>query len=122
MNEAEAIKVLIVNEHGQYLAGTASHWEFTEDRLRARVFDYHNDQVTEQLQLVRKVYGIIWIAVKLEPSETHEFCDRCGTRMTALQAVFDGTEFLCQECQPAPNVARVGDKIVAAQPGKKTDG
>ena len=97
MNDADAIKVLIVNEHGQYLAGTASHWEFTDDRLRARVFDFH--QVTEQLGLVRKIYGTIWIAVKLDPTETYEFCDRCGARMTAFQAVFDGVEFLCRACQ-----------------------
>jgi hypothetical protein len=104
MNDADAIKVLIVNEYGQYLSGTASHWEFTEERLRARVFDYHNDHVTEQLQLVRKVYGSIWIAVKLDPQETYEFCDRCGTRMTAMHAVFDGTEFLCRECKAGSRV------------------
>jgi hypothetical protein len=111
MNDADATKVLIVNEHGQYLAGTASYWEFTEDRLRARVFDFHKDEVTEQLQLVRKVYGTIWIAVKLDPKETYEFCDRCGTRMTALHAVFDGALFLCRECRanansPAPILAK----------------
>lgn len=102
MNDADAIKVLILNEHGQYLAGTASHWEFTEDRTRARVFDYQKDHVTEQLRLVRRVYGTIWIAVKLDPRETYEFCDRCGTRMTALHAVFDGREFLCRECKLGP--------------------
>jgi hypothetical protein len=98
MNDADGIKVLIVNEHGQYLAGTAMHWEFTEDRTRARVFDYQKDHVPEQLRLVRRVYGTIWIAVKLDPQETFEFCDRCGTRMTAQHAVFDGRQFLCREC------------------------
>lgn len=119
MNDAKAIKVLVVNEHGQYLAGTASHWEFTEDRWRARVFDFHKDNVTEQLGLVRKTYGLIWIAVKLDPSETHELCDQCGTRMTALNAVFDGAQFLCRECgarAKAPASNQVADTRPAIQP------
>src|SRR5262245_27626798 len=116
MNDADAIKVLIVNEHGQYLAGTASHWDFTEDRIRARVFDFHKDEIPEQLALVRKIYGIIWTAVKLDPSQTNEFCDRCGTRMTALQAVFDGTEFLCRECQTSANPSTSNDNVANCRP------
>ena len=99
MQDLEVIKVLIVNEHGQYLSGTATHWEFTEERIRARVFDYHGDRVTEQLKLVQKIYGTVWIAVKLDPAETFEFCDRCGTRLMATQAIFDGTYFLCSQCR-----------------------
>ncbi len=98
MNDSEQIKVLIVNEHGQYLAGTATHWRFTEDRTRARVFDYSADRVQELLRLVRRAYGTVWAAVRLDPSETYEFCDRCGARMTALAAVFDGAQFLCRDC------------------------
>ena len=30
MNDREAVKVLIVNDDGQYLAGTATDWKFTE--------------------------------------------------------------------------------------------
>ena len=93
------IKVLIVNEDGQYLAGTATHWEFTEDRTRARVFDYAQDHVAEQLQLVRRAHRVIWIAVKLDPSEAYEFCDRCGARMTSTSAWFDGRMFLCPGCK-----------------------
>src|SRR5208337_149190 len=40
MNDREAVKVLIVNDDGQYLAGTATDWEFTDDRRQATVFDY----------------------------------------------------------------------------------
>ena len=109
MNDADALKVLIVNEHGQYLAGTASHWEFTEDRIRARVFDFQKDKVRDQLELVRKIYGLIWIAVKLDVSETHEFCDRCGARMTALEAVFDGAQFLCPACQIKANPTQAAE-------------
>lgn len=99
MNEPEAIKVLIVNEDGQYLAGTATEWEFTEERTRARVFDYADDHVASILKLVKNIYGTVWIAVKLDPSEAYEFCDRCGSRMSSLRAFFDGERFICPECR-----------------------
>jgi hypothetical protein len=99
MSRPEAIKVLIVNEEGQYLAGTAMHWEFTEDRSRARVFDYDTDRVPEQLDVVRRAHGMTWIAVKLDPRETYEFCDRCGTRILAVEAFFDSRQFLCPDCR-----------------------
>lgn len=99
MSGAEAMKVLIVNQDGQYLAGTAREWEFTEDRTRAKVFDYIQDHVAEQINLVRKVHGMIWIAVRLDPRETYEFCDRCGSRTLPANAYFDGKQFLCRDCQ-----------------------
>ena len=99
MNEPVAIKVLIVNEEGQYLAGTSTFWEFTEDRARARVSDYDADHVADQIQLVRKAHGTVWVAVKLDPSETYEFCDRCGARMNAWAAFFDGNQFFCRVCR-----------------------
>ncbi len=103
MNGPDGVKVLIVNEHGQYLAGTATHWEFTEDRNRARVFDYTRDQVPEQLRIVRRAHGTVWIAVKLDPREAYEFCDRCGTRNESWETFFDGSQFLCRGCL---NIAR----------------
>jgi hypothetical protein len=99
MNDAAVVKVLIVNEEGHYLAGTATHWEFTEDRTRARVFDYDRDHVAEQIRLVRKAHGTVWVAVRLDPSEAFEFCDWCGCRMTAWRAFFDGRQFLCPDCR-----------------------
>jgi hypothetical protein len=99
LDESEAIKVLIVNEDGQYLAGTAAHWEFTEDRGLAKVFDYSKDHVAEQIRLVRRVYGKVWVAVRLDPSEAYEFCDRCGGRMTSVEAFFDGSQIFCWECR-----------------------
>ena len=99
MTEPEAIKVLIVNEEGQYLAGTGRHWEFTEDRSRARVFDYLADHVMDQIQLVRNAHGMVWVAVRLDPSEAYEFCDRCGSRMVATKSFFTGKEFLCADCR-----------------------
>ena len=53
MNDREAVKVLIVNDDGQYLAGTATDWEFTDERSRATVFDYWSDHVAERIELVR---------------------------------------------------------------------
>ena len=48
-NDRETVKVLIVNDDGQYLAGTATNWEFTDDRSQARVFDYQEDRVAETI-------------------------------------------------------------------------
>lgn len=101
MDDIEKVKVLIVNEDGQYLSGTSMHWEFTDDRLRARVFDYDEDHVGAILGLIQRSHGTVWIAVKLDPSEACEFCDRCGARIEAPRAFFDGALFLCPGCRPA---------------------
>ncbi len=99
MNDGEAVKVLIVNDDGQYLAGTAFQWEFTDDRSKARVFDYEADRVAERIELVRKAQGRVWIAVRVDPREVYEHCDRCGRRMRALRTFFDGQQFLCVDCR-----------------------
>jgi hypothetical protein len=99
MNDGKVVKVLIVNDDGQYLAGTATHWEFTDDRSDGRVFDYVEDRVAETIELVRKAHGRAWKAVKLDPQEVDEFCDRCGCRIQALQIYFDGRRFLCANCK-----------------------
>lgn len=99
MNDRTSVKVLIVNDDGRYLTGTSTAWEFTEDRSKARVFDYVEDEVAEKIEMVRKVQGRVWIAVKLDPREIYEFCDRCGRRMLAAKAFFDGEQFLCGGCQ-----------------------
>ncbi len=99
MNDRDAVKVRIVNDDGLYLAGTAFEWEFTDDRSRARVFDYEADRVAERIELVRKVQGQIWIAVRVDPREVYEFCDRCGQRGRAWRTYFDGRQFLCADCR-----------------------
>ena len=99
MNDREAVKVLIVNDDGLYLAGTAFEWEFTDDRSKARVFDYHADHVADRIELVRKAHGQTWIAVRMDPREVLEFCDRCGCRMRAFKMYFDGRQFLCSDCR-----------------------
>ena len=101
MSEPETIKVLIVNDDGQYLTGTAFAWEFTDDRSKAKVFDYHRDHVAESIDLIRKAEGKVWIAVRLDPREVYEFCDRCGCRQRAFKVFYDGRQFLCGECKEA---------------------
>jgi hypothetical protein len=101
MNEPGTVKVLIVNEDGQYLSGTATAWGFTNERSEARVFDYWQDHVPEMLALVKNAHAKVWIAVKLDACESDEFCDRCGSRMAAPAAFFNGREFLCGACRQA---------------------
>jgi hypothetical protein len=99
MNDHEAVKVLIVNDDGQYLSGTAFQWEFTDDRSKARVFDYEADRVAERIELVRNAQGKVWIAVRVDPREVYEYCDRCGRRTRAFRTFFDGQQFLCGDCR-----------------------
>jgi hypothetical protein len=99
MNDREAVKVLIINDDGQYLTGTAIEWDFTEDRSKATVFDYHGDRVAERIELVRKAQGQTWIAVRLDPREIYEFCDQCGCRKLVFKMLFDGRQFLCGDCR-----------------------
>lgn len=106
MNDRESVKVLIVNHDGHYLSGTATEWEFTEHRTRAKVFDYVGDRVAEQIELVRRAYGLVWTPVKLEPLEIYEFCDRCGCRMPAFASYYNGKLFLCLECRESELPAR----------------
>jgi hypothetical protein len=120
MIEAEPIKVLIVNEDGLYLAGTGTCWEFTDERSRARVFDYHADHVLEQIQLVRNAYGVIWVAVRLDPREAFEFCDRCGSRMVAMRAFFNGKEFLCKACNTQLTSTKSDARQPASEQGAET--
>lgn len=99
MNDGVAVKVLIVKDDGLYLAGTAFDWEFTDDRSKARVFDYQGDRVEERIELVRKAQVKEWVAMRVDPREVYEYCDQCGRRMRALRTFFDGQRFLCGDCR-----------------------
>ena len=55
--------------------------------------------MAKQIELVRNAHGIIWAAIRLDPGEAYEFCDRCGCRMQACVAFFDGKQFLCPDCK-----------------------
>jgi hypothetical protein len=98
MNELHAIKVILRNQEGNYLAGDFEHGEFTDDRAKARVFDYVQDRVREQLDSMRAARGSAWVAVRLDPREAYEICDRCGRRVMSFRALFDGARYLCDEC------------------------
>jgi hypothetical protein len=98
MNEAHAIKVILRNAAGLYLAGTLEDRELTDDRAKARVLDYVSDGVRELLQSMNQSGGSTWVAVRLDPREAYEVCDRCGRRVMSFKAVFDGSRFLCADC------------------------
>jgi hypothetical protein len=96
---APDIKVLLRNVAGQYLAGVEPPWQLTTNRSRAAVFDYHLDHVAERLQVLEKAFGTPWRAARLDPREAYETCDRCGARVMAFKAFFEGGEFLCADCR-----------------------
>jgi hypothetical protein len=99
MNELPVIRVFIRDLDGRYLAGEGSEWSFTTDITRARIFDYLQDQVAEQLDRVWKELGMVWGAVPADLRDASEVCDLCGRRTRTLQAFFDGHRFLCPECR-----------------------
>jgi hypothetical protein len=98
MNDPHAIKVILQNQEGRYLAGDIERGEFTDERAKAKVFDYVRDQVREQLELIRKTRGFVWVAVRADPREAYEVCDQCGRRVMSFKALFDGARFLCADC------------------------
>ncbi len=114
MQDAWGIRVLIQNEAGEYLTGGPTDWHFTNDRERATVFDYLRDAVPEQLDSIRRTQNRDWKAVRLDPREVYEVCDRCGCRMMAMTVFFDGTQYLCQECRKTSEAAPAGVSRPAA--------
>ncbi len=99
MNKLPAIRVVIRDLDGRFLAEREQGWSFTSDITRARVFDYLGDGVAEQLDNVRKQLGVLWAAVPANPRDVCEVCDQCGRLTLPLQAFFDGTRFFCPECR-----------------------
>ena len=108
MNGSHAIKVILQDQEGRYLVGDIEAGDFTDRRDKARVFDYVQDRVREQLDSLRKTRGISWIAVRLDPRESYEICDQCGRRVMSFKALFNGATFLCEQCarrRAAPGAA-----------------
>ena len=100
MNDREAVKVLIVNDDGQYLAGTATDWEFTDDRSKATVFDY--------LERPGGGDASIWSARPTGGfgSPLSWTRGKCMSFVTGADAgcgpsrlFFDGQQFLCGDCR-----------------------
>jgi hypothetical protein len=98
VNDSHAIKVILQDREGRYLAGNMTQAEFTDERAKARVFDYVQDRVREQIELLHKTHGTTWVAVRVDPREAYEICDLCGRRVMSFKALFDGTRFVCAEC------------------------
>jgi len=98
MNDSHAIKVILQNQEGRYLAGDLEQGELTDERAKARVLNYVQDGVREQLDALRQTRGISWTVVRLDPREAYEICDQCGRRVMSFKALFDGSRFLCDQC------------------------
>jgi hypothetical protein len=99
MTATTAIKVYIRNLAGEYLIGDGENWFFTPERAIAHVFDYHADQVGQQLAEAKRDHGVHWIAYPVDPALVVETCDACGEPMHPTEATFDGTHFFCPACQ-----------------------
>lgn len=93
------IKVFIQNPEGKYLAGEPSNWFFTEDRSLAIVFNYQADHVPEQLDIIRRTYGIELLVDPVPLEEIYETCDRCKELFMPVMTFFDGKLFLCPDCR-----------------------
>jgi hypothetical protein len=93
------IKVFILNGEGEYLAGDARDWFFTQDRSRAAIFSYQADRVPEQLEVIRKAEGIHLEPEPVPLNEIYEMCDRCKDLFMPFMTFFDGKSFLCEDCR-----------------------
>ena len=43
-------------------------------------------------------HGAVWVAYPVDPRLLGERCDACGQELESLDAIFDGTRFLCPAC------------------------
>jgi len=98
MQATPSIPVYLRSPAGDYLARTEAGWEFVSDPSQAHVFDYHADEVPRQLATVQRELGLTLIAWPCDPSLIRETCDVCGNMMFPTSATYDGTRFLCPEC------------------------
>jgi formylmethanofuran dehydrogenase subunit E len=118
MNDPHAIKVILRNQEGNYLAGEFEQDEFTNERAKARVFDCVQDSVRERLDSMRKTRGSAFVAVRVDPREAYEICDQCGRRVMSFRALFDGARFLCDQCAQRHSAATGDPPPCASGPGK----
>ena len=99
MSVSTTIHVFIRNFAGEYLSGTGDNWFFTTERAIAHVFDYHADEVAQQLAQAQRDLGVRWVAYPVDPNLVGETCDACGQRMHPNDATFDSNRFLCPACR-----------------------
>ena len=93
-----AIPVLIRNAAGLYLATSGPDFVFTPNPAQAHVFDFIQDDVAARVESARALLAEGWTVVRADPRAGFEVCDRCGRRVMAFKAVFDGRGFRCAEC------------------------
>lgn len=96
--DAHAIRVLIRNAEGRYLANSGPPWVFTAQPEEAQVFDFVRDEVAALVESVRSSQGMVWTVVRADPRAGYEVCDHCGRRVMAFKAIFDGRNFWCADC------------------------
>ena len=97
--DPHAIRVLLRNPEGLYLAGTEQAARFTPHPAEARVFDFLADQVAARIEGDCAQHGLVWTVVRADPRAGFETCDRCGRQVMAFKVVFDGRAFLCADCR-----------------------
>src|SRR5262245_17588665 len=113
MSQPRDIKVVLQNSEGKYLGGSAINWRFTEDRSKATVFDFFGHRVDELVALFREKLGFNLQPVPLPPEEVYETCDICQRLLMPRQVFFDGSHFLCADCNAQAD-ARPQPKELAA--------
>jgi hypothetical protein len=100
----EALPVVICNLSGEFLACLGYEWDFTPDRSRAHVFDYHTDDVAAQQRLAWRQHGVGLIVLPVDPQLATEKCDDCNRiLLRSADAYFDGFRFCCSSCMPHPS-------------------
>jgi hypothetical protein len=99
MHESRSLPVYLRTPAGDYVASTASGWAFVSGPDEAHVFDYHADEVPQQLAAVQRDLGLTLIAWPCDPNLVRETCDACGNKMFPTATHFDGARFLCLACQ-----------------------
>jgi hypothetical protein len=100
MRERHAIHVVLRDGYGRYLAGQKSSWAFTDDFAAARVFDFVTDRIAEQVEVLRRNYGLELSIIAVDPLDRYEICDVCGHHAMAYSTFFDGHRYFCPDCRP----------------------
>jgi hypothetical protein len=99
MSELAELKVMVRDSQGKYLAQDPNGLFFTDDRAAAVVLRYQADHVREQLESIRRVYGVALVADPVPLEEVYEKCDQCRDWFMPYMLFFDGSQFLCADCR-----------------------
>jgi len=113
------MRVLIETLDGRYLAGDQGGWWFTEERSKARVFDFLTSSTAREWDALQKGQGIVLLALPVERREIYETCNRCGRMVKSLRALFDGKQFLCPECRSNLSSAHSRSEVGGATNGSR---